>query len=294
MNILFIGCIESSYIELSLLIENNKSIVGVITKEKSNFNADFCNLGPLCEENNIPYIYSIDINDNSSVKFIRECNPDIIYCFGWSQLIKSEILNIPKLGVIGNHPAELPKNRGRHPIIWALALGLKQTASTFFIMNEGADTGKIISQRIIPISDTDFARDLYDKITKNECEQIIEFTNQFENNEIIYFEQSNKSGNEWRKRSRVDGLIDWRMSSKAIYNLVRALSEPYVGAGFIYNGREVKVWKVEEISGTGYENIEPGKVIKVVNKNDYYIKSYDNIIHVLYSEDFDGKEGDYL
>lgn len=83
------------------------------------------------------YIYSIDINDNSSVKFIRECNPDIIYCFGWSQLIKSEILNIPKLGVIGNHPAELPKNRGRHPIIWALALGLKQTASTFFIMNEG-------------------------------------------------------------------------------------------------------------------------------------------------------------
>lgn len=161
-------------------------------------------------------------------------------------------------------------------------------------MNEGADTGKIISQRIIPISDTDFARDLYDKITKNECEQIIEFTNQFENNEIIYFEQSNKSGNEWRKRSRVDGLIDWRMSSKSIYNLIRMLSEPYVGAGFIYNGREVKVWIVEEISGTGYENIEPGKVIKVVNKNDYYIKSYDNIIHVLYSEDFDGKEGDYL
>ena len=58
--------------------------------------------------------------------------PDIIFCFGWSRLIKEELLKIPKKGVVGYHPAMLPKNRGRHPLIWALALGIKTTGSTFF------------------------------------------------------------------------------------------------------------------------------------------------------------------
>ena len=52
---------------------------------------------------------------------------------------------------MGYHPAELPYNRGRHPIIWALALGLKSTASTFFYMKEGADDGDIISQEIVKL-----------------------------------------------------------------------------------------------------------------------------------------------
>ena len=79
-------------------------------------------------------------------------------------MIGKDVLNIPSKGIIGNHPAELPYNRGRHPIIWALALGLESTASTFFIMNESADTGDIISQETISIKDTDYARDLYNKL----------------------------------------------------------------------------------------------------------------------------------
>ncbi|WP_408641721.1 DUF4422 domain-containing protein [Sporofaciens musculi] len=54
-------------------------------------------------------------------------------------------------------------------------------------------------------------------------------------------------GNSWRKRGKTDGKIDWRMSVRAIYNLVRALAKPYVGAHFEYQGLEYKVWKVKEI-----------------------------------------------
>lgn len=68
------------------------------------------------------------------------------------------------MGVIGFHPAALPNNRGRHPIIWALALGLNETASTFFKMDEGADTGDIVSQVKIPICESDYAADLYENI----------------------------------------------------------------------------------------------------------------------------------
>jgi methionyl-tRNA formyltransferase len=63
------------------------------------------------------------------------------FCLGWSNLLKAEILKAAPLGVIGFHPAALPANRGRHPLIWALGLGLDETATTFFFMDKGADRG---------------------------------------------------------------------------------------------------------------------------------------------------------
>ena len=147
--ILFIGTVEFSYKALSTLIENKFEIVGVLSKKESNFNSDYYDLTPLAKDNNIPIIYRTKDNKEEIISFIKSLNPDIIYCFGWSHILTKSILSIPKYGVIGFHPAELPNNRGRHPIIWALVLGLKQTASTFFVMDEGADTGDIISQEKI-------------------------------------------------------------------------------------------------------------------------------------------------
>ena len=57
----------------------------------------------------------------------------------------------------------------------------------------------------------------------------------------------------------MDGLIDFRMSSRAIYNLTRALTKPYVGAHIKYRGQNISIWKVKEIDITD-ENIEPGRM----------------------------------
>ena len=294
MRIVYVGCVESSYVGLKVLIEQKKEVVGVITKESSKFNSDFVDLSYLAKENHIPYIYAPNINDNEIEKFIKRCKPDIIYCFGWSQIIQKHILEIPSLGIVGFHPAELPCNRGRHPIIWALALGLEYTASTFFIMSEGADTGDIISQRKIKIEYTDYARDLYNKILEAACEQITEFTNSLENGTCIPRKQDLWTGNSWRKRGEADGIIDWRMSSRAIYNLVRALSHPYVGAQFLYKKKKIKIWSAEEVAGDNFKNIEPGKIMKFNSCNDFYVKAYDNIIHVLECDEFVAEEGEYL
>ena len=114
------------------MCELDINIVGVITKKKSNYNSDFADLSILCRENGIDYIFTENINDKDCVTYIEDKKPDIIFCLGWSQLIKQQILKIPKCGTVGFHPAALPYNRGRHPLIWALALGLQETASTFF------------------------------------------------------------------------------------------------------------------------------------------------------------------
>lgn len=295
MKILFIGCVESSKVLLLELIKYKYEICGVITKKSSKRNADFVDLASICSDNNIEFCYVDNINEEKSIIFARECKPDIIYCFGWSELLKTEILNIPPKGAIGFHPAKLPYNRGRHPIIWALVLGLKETAVSFFKMNLEADTGEIIAQRIIEISDFDDAGTLYQKILKVAKEQVIEFTKKLENNNLNILDIENKGGNVWRKRSQVDGIIDWRMSAKAICNLIRGLTHPYIGAEFVNKGERIKIWKAEEITNNGeWDNIEYGKVIKVISKTDYYIKAYDNIVHVLESSPVLLKEGEYL
>lgn len=295
MRILFIGCVKSSYVFLKALVKNDIDIIGVITKKNSDFNADFVDITPLCKEYDIPYIYVKSINDDNAVAFIKERNPDIGYCFGWSQLVKDNIIDLFPKGMVGYHPAALPNNRGRHPIIWALALGLDETASSFFRLEKTADTGDILSQRKVSILYEDNADTLMEKLLSEGVDQIIKLTEEIENDSVKPVSQKLFEGNSWRKRGRMDGQIDWRMSSRAIYNLVRALTRPYVGAHFMFGENEIKVWAVREIEclGNQYSNIEPGKIIDV-SENTFTVKTGDNLIEVLDCDIINVKAGEYL
>lgn len=295
IKILFIGTVEFSYKALSILIDNEFEIIGIITKKESNFNSDFQDLTPLALANNIPLIYRFKQNTEEIVDFILSNNPDVIYCFGWSHLLPNNILTIPKYGVIGFHPAELPNNRGRHPIIWALFLGLKQTASTFFLMDEEADTGDIISQEKIKISDDDDASSLYNKIINVALKQILFFTKQLEikGHKILKIKQDKTIGNSWRKRNKNDGKIDFRMSTDAILNLVNALTLPYVGAHIEYLDQDIKIWKVKG-EQTNFTNYEPGKIIDLIG-SEIIVKTYDGAIRILKHEFIKlPKKGEYL
>lgn len=293
MRIVFIGTVEFSKKTLKKLIDLKACIVGVCTKEQSTFNADFADLTPICVQNNINYKYIDDINSYENVEWIKSLNPDIVFCFGWSSLIKTELLRLPCMGIIGYHPAKLPQNRGRHPLIWAIALGLKRSASTFFFMDKGADNGDILSQVEFEIAYEDNAEMVYEKVTDTAINQIEVFFPQLKNKTFTRIKQDHQLANTWRKRGKKDGLIDFRMSSSAIYNLVRALTKPYVGAHIEYIGKEVSIWKVEEVS-YNQNNIEPGKVLDVEN-NFIVVKTYDGAIKIL-AHEFDElpTAGEYL
>ena len=282
MKILFIGTVEFSYKTLEKVINSGGEIVGVCTKKESNFNSDFQDLTPLCIKHNIPYKFIDDINSKENIKWIKSLTPDIIFCFGWSSLIKKEILDLTPMGVVGFHPAKLPQNRGRHPIIWALALGLEKTASTFFFMDEGVDSGDILSQIEFEITKDDDAKSLYFKVIDTALLQIDDFLPKLINGTYVKFPQDHSQSNIWRKRGRKDGEIDFRMSSKAIFNLVRALTKPYVGAHLIYNEENIIIWKVEMIENNS-SNIEYGKVIE--SKDDsIMVKTYDGAIKIIKHE----------
>lgn len=278
MRIIFIGTVNFSYTMLKKLISLKANIVGVCTKKDSNFNSDFCDLTNLSKQNNISSKYVQDINSKENIEWIKGCNPDIIFCFGWSNLIKKELLDLPPMGIIGYHPSKLPSNRGRHPLIWALALGLSQSGSTFFFMNEGADSGDILSQEDFTITNKDNAKSLYIKISNLAQTQIEDFFPKLLNKTFERIKQNHLLSNTWRKRGKKDGLIDFRMTSDNIYNLVRALSKPYPGAHVEYKDEDISIWKIE-VTPYHYKNIEPGKVLES-NKDFIIIKTYDSAVKI--------------
>ena len=293
MKVVLIGAVEFSLRSLEKLISINVDLVGVCAKESSSFNSDFSDLKPLCDANAVPCLYVDDINANDSVNWIKNLNPDVIFCFGWSSLVKKNILNIAPMGVIGYHPAKLPKNRGRHPLIWTLALGLEKSASTFFFMDEGADSGDILSQIDFEITYQDNARSVYDKVIGIALCQIENFVPKLKRGEYTRFKQNEQESNIWRKRNELDGEINFHMCSRSIYNLTRALTKPYIGAHVKYNEKNISIWKVREIHQL-QNNIEPGKVLNSDNKT-FIVKTYDGAVEII-AHDFKKKQkiGEYL
>jgi methionyl-tRNA formyltransferase len=287
MRIAYIGSVIFSAKLLEKLISINANVVGVVTKNESTFNSDFFDLSFLAQSNNIPFHYTSNINSSESVSWLKELNPDVVFCFGWSNLIKKEVLNISRLGVIGYHPTLLPYNKGRHPLIWAKILGLKKSGSTFFFMDEGADTGDIISQKEFIIDFEDNANVLYNRLIEIALFQIEDLHSDLKNGSYIRLQQDTTKGNTWRKRVKKDGLIDFRMNSFVICNLVRALTKPYVGAHVEYKEAEIKIWGVELST---YDNnndiIEPGKVLSII-ENKIEVKTGDSSIWLV---DYEFKE----
>lgn len=288
----FIGSVDFSNTLLNVVLASDKiDLVGIISKESSGYNSDFQSLIPIANAYNIPFH---DFKNNEEMySWIKNINFDVIFCFGWSHLIKKELIELAGGNIWGYHPAALPQNRGRHPIIWALALGLESTASTFFKIDEGADSGDIISQKVVEILNEDNAESLYEKLKGVAVKQLSKAIDQFADDNLQYVAQDHSSATYWRKRSKEDGIIDWRMTNESIYNLIRALYRPYPGAIFTYRDNDVIVWK-SKISNLGDENIEPGKVIAFNGHKPIVKCGKGSIILQETSVKIDFEIGDYL
>ena len=294
---IFIGSVKYSARCLRALIEMDINIVDIMCpyKEVSGFNSDYFDLGEIAGEYGKDVYYFENIKNES--QHIREKKPDIIFVLGLSQIIPEQVLEIPTIGCIGSHPALLPQNRGRHPIIWAIANGLERSGITLFWIDRGVDSGDIWDQREFDINESDVAASIYEKIEMLSLEILKENIPNLEKGNIYRLKQDSEKANYWRKRTPKDGEIDWRMSSKRIFDLVRALAAPYIGAHCLYKNKEVKIWKVELMrveDANEYSNIEPGKVISL-ESNHLLVKTGDGLVKII-NHEFEGLPcvGEYL
>ncbi len=278
---IFIGSVEYSAYCLEVLFEMGINIVNIMCphREISKFNSDYYDLSEVAKDYGKGVHYFQKLQDEAN--YIEKQKPDIIFVFGLSQIIPKQILEIPTIGCIGSHPSLLPQNRGRHPIIWAIANGLNKSGITLFWIDEGVDTGDIWEQEEFDIDISDDARSVYEKVKRLSREILKKNIPDIERGIIKRIKQDHSLANYWRKRTKKDGEIDWRMSTKRIYDLVRALTKPYLGAHCIHKENEIKIWKVRICDETErFINLEPGKIISTEGSK-IKIKTGDGIIEII-------------
>ena len=225
-------------------------------------------LSELAKSKNIPFIVKKKICE-SDYPIFQESDRDFAIVCGWRTLIDNKFSKNFKLGILVAHDSLLPKYRGFAPLNWCIINGEKTTGVTLFKINdEVVDSGEILGQNTVYISPTDYAIDVYEKITEATVNLVKGFVIGYEKGKFSFTKQNDLEATYTCKRMPEDGKIDWNKSSKEVYNLIRGLAHPYPGAFVYYNNEEYRIRRAElgESNDYLYTGNIPGRIIKISDK----------------------------
>jgi len=232
-----LSCIEEIYkiggkLDLLITLKDNKA------KDKSGR----IYLDEIAAKHNVPLLKINNVNDKEVIETLIKYGIDWLFIIGWSQIARSELLNTPKKGCIGMHPTLLPVGRGRAAIPWAIIKGLDKTGVTMFKLDEGVDTGDIITQGEIILDNEITATELYDKVNRMHTQLIRDKWIDIISDNIKPKKQNEKLATEWPGRKPEDGQITENMTMDEAHTLVRATTHPYPGAFFLTNDSKIIIW----------------------------------------------------
>lgn len=162
------------------------------------------------------------IADISSL--IKGQKTDLIVVVAYAQIIPADILSLPRYGCINIHGSLLPRYRGAACVQAALLNGDPSTGITFIKMDAGLDTGDIIAQKIIDISDDDTAGTLSEKLSQLAAKNINAVISGYISGELISRPQESEGVSYYKQLSKKDGTINWSDKSELIERHVRAMN----------------------------------------------------------------------
>jgi len=272
MKIVFMGTPDFAVNVLKGLIDNYE-VVGVVTQPDKRVGRHLelreTPVKKLAQENNIKVFQPVKIREEYSN--ILELNPDIIITCAYGQIIPKEILEFPKYGCINVHASLLPKYRGGAPIHWSIINGEKETGITIMYMDEGMDTGDIISQESIDILESDNLESIHDKLSVLGTKLLLEtLPSIFEGSNNRIKQDPSKVTYAYNIK-REEEHIDFNKTSREVFNLIRGLS-PIPSSNAILFNEEMKILESKildkEYNGTCGEIVDITKEGIVVKTKD--------------------------
>lgn len=264
---------------LTALSRHSFDIAAIFTHEDDpGENCWFGSVKDWALERGIPCYTPDNINTELWIKQVTELNPDILFSFYYRKMIRREILQIPKYGALNLHGSLLPAYRGRCPVNWVLVKGEQQTGVTLHFMVDKPDAGDIVGRQTVNIDFTDTARTLYDKLCAAAGLLLDDLLPVIKTGEIPRTEQNLAEGSYYGGRRPEDGWIDWTRSALEVYNLIRAVTDPYPGAFSLQeNGEKLIIWwGLPAASGSGSK---PGDI--EVSGQDALVKAGHDAIRLI-------------
>lgn len=241
------------------------------------------------EKYKIEYLKHENINSDEFIAIIEKYNCDLFVSMSFNQIFKTEIINLPRYKTINCHAGKLPFYRGRNILNWALINDEKEFGITVHYIDEGIDTGDIILQKVYPITENDSYKTLLER-AYIDCANILY-------DAVIMFKQGmvkakkqvdiHSIGFYCSQRKVGDEILDWKQTSREVFNFVRAICSPGPMARAFLNEKEMKINKVEYIESAPIYKCVIGAII---NKSDdgFWVKTQDSFVKVTEYE-YNGK-----
>lgn len=236
----------------------------------------------LAEEFGVPIELSQNINSDEFIDRIAKYKVDLFVSMSFDQIFRTRAINYPPLKTINCHAGKLPYYRGRNILNWVLINDEKEFGITVHYVDEGIDTGDIILQKTYPITDEDDYSTLLNTAYIGCADVLYKAIKQIQSGTVKCIKQDtiDPVGMYCGMRDLGDEVINWRSTSRELFNFVRAICKPGPMATSYLNGKELKINRIREVPGANRYISIPGQII---GKSDhgFYVKTADSFIEVI-------------
>ena len=226
---------------LDWLVENGEPPVGLVVHpdEQSRCRVELINSTQLPNDS---IFDATTLRNSETLTAIKNLQPDLGISIFFDYILKKEFLSCFPFGCINVHPSLLPYNRGQYPNVWSIVEGTPSGVTMHYI-NEGIDTGDILSQEQVPVKSYDTGETLYRKLEAVSVNLFKKTWPLFKKSEIQGNPQE-KNGGTYHKTRDVQAidevLLDREYSARYLINLLRARTfPPHKGAYFVHEGKKV-------------------------------------------------------
>ncbi|MFJ3408708.1 bifunctional UDP-4-amino-4-deoxy-L-arabinose formyltransferase/UDP-glucuronic acid oxidase ArnA [Pseudomonas protegens] len=224
-------------------------------------NTFYGSVAQLCARKGIAVHAPEDANHPLWIERIAKLNPDYLFSFYYRNLLSEPLLATASKGAFNLHGSLLPRYRGRAPANWVLVKGETETGVTLHRMVKRADAGAIIAQERVAIERSDTALSLHHKLRDAAASLLRDTLPALAQGKITETAQDESKASYFGRRTAADGKIDWQRPAEELFNLVRAVTQPYPGAFCAVGEHKLIVWSAEVAKGN--EGQAPGRVISV-------------------------------
>jgi methionyl-tRNA formyltransferase len=194
----------------------------------------------VAQELESPVIQPEKLREPEAMQQLREWNPDLIVVAAFGQILRRDVLDLPRYGCINVHASLLPRWRGAAPINAAILHGDPETGITIMKMDAGLDTGPILSQRSIRLTRDDTAGSVTEKLSQIGAELLIETLPDYLSGKIQPVDQPEEGTTYAPMLKKEEGRLDFTRPAEELERRIRAFN-PWPGAFMDLEGALLKV-----------------------------------------------------
>ncbi|WP_274474609.1 methionyl-tRNA formyltransferase [Mangrovimonas aestuarii] len=284
LRIVFMGTPDFAVVTLDALLEHNYNVVGVITApdkpagrgRKLNESA----VKQYAKSKGLHIMQPTNLKDEAFLAELKSLNANLQVVVAF-RMLPQAVWQMPEYGTFNLHASLLPNYRGAAPINWAVINGESKTGVTTFFIDDKIDTGEMILQEEVAISETENAGALHDTLMYIGSKLVVKTVKLIEAGPVNTTPQPDNADIKTAYKLNKDNCkIDWTDTMDNIHNKIRGLS-PYPGAWCtLINGNEeldVKIYHVEQEKED--HQLTPGSI--QASKKNLKVATQDGFINII-------------